>query len=119
MYGEVKLLSSQGEERTLALLATASTPIRFKQLFGQDLLGGIIKDGDFDLDVVSKLAYLMANQAAHTDLKTLDTNKYVDWLDDYDSMAFMNAAQDVFNVYIRSEEKSSQAKKGPARRPAR
>lgn len=115
MYGEVKLLSSQGEERTIGMLATASTPIRFKQLFGSDLLGGIMKDGAFDLDVVSKLAYLMANQAAHSDLKTLDMNKYIDWLDDFDSMAFMDTAQDILNVYIRSEKKSSQAKKGAAR----
>jgi hypothetical protein len=115
MYGEIKLMSSQGDERTIAMLATASTPIRFKQLFGTDLLTGIMKDGDFDLDVISKLAYLMANQAAHADLKTLDMNKYIDWLDDFDSMAFMDNVQDILSVYFRSEERRSQAKKGVAR----
>ena len=115
MYGEVKMLSAQGEERTISLLATASTPIRFKMLFGKDLLTGLIKDGDFDLDVVSKLAYLMMQQAARTDLKTLDMDKYMDWLDEFDSMAFMENAQDIFNVYVRSKEKSSHAKKGVAR----
>lgn len=115
MYGEVVLLTANGEERTVPLLATASTPIRFKQLFGKDLLSGIIVDGDFDLDIISKLAYLMTNQANKTDLQTLNMEKYIDWLDQFDSMAFMNTTQDIFNVYVRSEEKSSQAKKGAAR----
>ena len=111
MYGEVKLTTAKGETQTVPMLATASTPIRFKMIFGKDLMSGIVSNGEFDMDFVSKLAFLMTKQAAKVDLRTLDMDQYIDWLDDFDSMAFMESAQDVFNIYVRSRNNTSKAKK--------
>ena len=112
MYAEVKLSSATGEVRTVPMLATASTPIRFKMLYNKDLLSGILADdGNFDIDVVSKLAFLMTKQAAKVDLRTLDQEQYLEWLDDFDSMAFIDKSQEIFNVYIKSRNNTSKSKK--------
>lgn len=118
MYAEIKLYSAKGDELTVPMLATASTPIRFKMLFGKDLMGGILTSnlsGDgFDLsvvEIVSQLAFLMAQQAAKADITTLDMNKYISWLDDFDSNAFIDNANEILNVYIKSRNNTSRAKK--------
>lgn len=113
MYAEIKLNDARGEERTVPMLATASTPIRFKMLFGKDLMGGLMNatNGEYDIDIVSKLGFLMSQQAAKADLMELDNEKYIAWLDDFDSMAFIDHAQEVFSVYVRSRNNTSKAKK--------
>ena len=115
MYAEIKLNTAHGEERTVPMLATASTPIRYKMLFGKDLMTGLISTvGDSVesmVDVVSELAFLMAQQAAKVDLTALDKNKYIEWLDEFDSAAFINNSDKIFNVYISSRNNTSKAKK--------
>lgn len=112
MYGEIKLKDPHGSEKTIPMLANAATPIRFKMLFGTDLLTGIIdKDGNFDVDIVSKLAFLMTKQAAKIDLNTVSLDSYVEWLEDFDSMAFIDNAQNILNLFIKSKNGTSKAKK--------
>jgi hypothetical protein len=112
MYGEIKLNDPKGGELTIPMLANAATPIRFKMLFQNDLLTGIIgKDGNFDIDVVSKLAFLMAKQAAKVDMTTLNMDQYVAWLEDFDSMAFIDNAENILNLFIKSRDNTSKAKK--------
>lgn len=112
MYAEIKLKDAQGDEKTVPMLATASTPIRFKMLYGKDLMTGIVSaDGSFDLDIVSKLAYLMSMQAAKADITSLNTDKFIDWLDGFDSMAFMDNCDKIFEVYVKSRNNTSKAKK--------
>ena len=70
MYGEVVLSDPKGEKVTVPMIANAATLIRYKQLFHSDLLSGIINsEGNFDVDVVSKLAFIMSRQAAKVDMK--------------------------------------------------
>ena len=112
MYAEVKLMDPHGEERTVPMLAHAATPIRFKQLFNTDILTGIVAaDGTFDTEVVGKLAFIMAMAAVKVDMTTLSEEKYIEWLEGFDSATFIENAQAVFNVYIRSKSNSSKAKK--------
>ena len=112
MYGEVKLMDPKSEEMTVPMLANAATPIRFKSLFHSDLLSGILTtDGSFDVDVVSKLAFIMAKQAAKADMNSLSMDHYIEWLEGFDSMAFYTNAQAIFDVYSGSKKNSSKAKK--------
>ena len=112
MYGELKVKDPKGEDRTVPMLANAATPIRFKMLFHVDLQSGIIgAEGGFDIDVVSKLAFVMAKQAAKVDMSKLNEQQYVDWLEDFDSMAFVTAAQDIISIYTGSKDGNSKAKK--------
>lgn len=115
MYGEIKLNDPKGEERTVPMLANAATLIRFKQLFHVDLLSGILDNhGNFDADIISKLGYVMAMQSAKADMNTLNYDKYIEWLEDFDSFAFIEKAQEIFEIYARSKDNSSEAKKAVA-----
>ena len=111
MYGEVILKDQRGEDRTVPMVANAATLFRFKQLFHSDLMTGIIKDGNFDIDMVSKLSFIMAKQAAKADMNTLNIDQYVNWIEDFDSMAFLENCAQIFNIYFNSRENTSEAKK--------
>lgn len=112
MYGEIKLNDPKGDTLTIPMLANAATPIRYKMLFQRDLLAGIVtSDGNFDTGVVSKLAFLMAKQAAKVDLAALNIDQYVEWLEDFDSMAFIDNAQDILDLFIKSKNNTSKSKK--------
>ena len=112
MYGEVVLKSPNGEKRTVPMVANAATLIRYKQLFHSDLLSGMINaEGNFDVDVVSKLAFVMAKQAAKADMKALNMDQYIDWLEDFDSMAFIENINEIVSIYSNSKKNSSEAKK--------
>jgi len=94
------------------MLANAATPIRYKMIFGKDLLRSAVdEDGEIDAEIVSKLAYLMSKQSAKVDLRTLNTEEYIAWLEEFDSMAFVDHAKEIFAVYIGSKGGSSKAKK--------
>lgn len=111
MYSEIKLSDPQGNERTVPMLANAATPIRFKNLFHADILNSILQDGEFDIDIVSKLAFVMAKQAAKQDFSTINFDKYVEWLEDFDSMTFIEKSAEIFTTYINSRENKSIPKK--------
>lgn len=112
MYKELKLETPTGEERTIPMLANAATPIRYKMIFGKDLLKSAISDdGELDTEIVSRLGYLMNKQSAKIDLRTLNEEDYVSWLEDFDSMAFVENAKEIFNVYLSSKGNSSKSKK--------
>ena len=112
MYGEVKLKTPKGDTLTVPMLANAATLIRYKQLFKTDLLSGIVSpEGNFDTDVISKLAFVLAKQAAKVDMTALNYDQYVEWLEDFDSAAFIEGANEIFSVYIDSKNNSSKAKK--------
>lgn len=112
MYGEVVLKSPNGEKRTVPMVANAATLIRYKQLFNADLLSGMINaEGNFDVDVVSKLAFVMAKQAAKADMKALNMNLYIEWLEEFDSMAFIENINEIVGIYSGSKGNSSKQKK--------
>jgi len=112
MYKEITLKTPNGEERTVPMLANAATPIRYKMIFGKDLLNAaLFSSGDLDLEVVSRLAFLLSKQAAKADMSRVSEDDYIEWLEDFDSMAFVDGAQDIFAVYIGSRNNTSKAKK--------
>ena len=112
MYGEVVLTDQKGEPKTVPMLANAATLIRFKQLFHCDLMNGIIsKEGNFDIDMVSKLAFVMTKQAAKADMKTLSMDQFIEWIEDFESMTFLENCNQIFAIYFNSKENSSEAKK--------
>ena len=112
MYGEVVLSDPKGEKVTVPMIANAATLIRYKQLFHSDLLSGIINsEGNFDVDVVSKLAFIMSRQAAKVDMKALSMDQYIEWLEGFDSMAFIENIHAIIEIYSHSKENTSESKK--------
>lgn len=111
-------------EEPTQLLANAATPLRYKHVFQDDLLTEIANARKTDengreiyqIDFISELAFIMAMQAeALSDkaikLEKLNYEKYVDWLEQYDGMAFESAAEDILNVYVGNAVSDSKSKK--------
>jgi hypothetical protein len=87
------------------LMANAATPFRYKQVFGRDLfqiLGNEQKAETEGVEAVTELAYIMAKQAEKTDMNKLNYEGFLAWLEDFGSMAFINAAEEIINVYMEA-----------------
>ena len=91
--------------RQLELSANAATPFRYKQVFGKDLFqvfGNEEKAETEGVSAVMELAYIMAKQAEKTDMGKLNYDGFLEWLEGFSPMAFINAAEDIINVYMES-----------------
>lgn len=104
----MKTIMIDGKET--ALLANAATPFRFRQIFKKDLLailGNEKRAEEEGVVTVTQLAYIMAKQAEKTDLTTLNENTFIEWLEGFGPMAFVEAAEDILNVYMDSAVSSA------------
>ena len=110
-------------EKEINLLANAATPIRYKMVFGEDgmvafnQINQAKRDTGEILDITSQLAYIMNRQAecSKDELKALTKETYIDWLEDFDSMAFVNASEVIINTYLGTTGTTSKSKNVPSR----
>ena len=122
MFKEVFIQRVDGSDDTTPILANAATPLRYKHIFGDDLLTKFANKTDengserYQIDFLGELAFVMAMQAAAlTDksikLEKLNPDKYMDWLEQFEGMAIENAAEDILNTYLGNVQGDSEAKK--------
>lgn len=105
MFAKVEI---DGKE--VELVANAATPFRFKQVFHKDLLqivGNEKRAQEEGAEIVMELAYIMANAAKKADMNKLNEEMFIEWLEGFSPMAFMNAAGDIMDVYMGSSESTS------------
>ncbi len=158
MYKQINLELATGEKKDFGFLACGTTGLRYKMLFGEELLGAIASivgavgsssiskilgatqtaaatgqenldlatvDADTlqafiaiassgKLDTVSKMAYVMNQQASGADMKKLSVDGYLDWLEQFETMEFLTHALDFIGLYMANREGTSSLKKGPA-----
>ena len=98
-----KTIEIDGKKMEFA--ANAATPFRYKQVFKSDLfavLGNEKRAEEEGAEVVTKLAYIMHNQAKKADMGKLNEDDFVTWLEGFSSMAFINSADEIINVYMDS-----------------
>lgn len=91
--------------KDIELIANAATPFRFKQIFHRDLLqilGNEEKAESEGVEAVTELAFIMAKQAEGVDMNKLNEEEFINWLEDFSAMAFINSAEDILNVYMDS-----------------
>lgn len=115
MFAEIDL-KRVDEQKPTELLATAGTPYRYKQVFGNDLLTMFAnaetkQDGKtvYDIAFLPELCYIMANQAAKNDKTSL--SGFYTWVDQFESFAFEEKAEEIINVYLGSMKTTSDVKK--------
>lgn len=123
MYGEISIQRVDGVDKPVPMLANAATPFRFKQIFGQDLLTLFAnakrtdENGNehYQIDFIGQMAFVMAMQADAADgkikMEMLNEEKYIDWLEHFESMAIENASEDIINIYLGNVASDSEAKK--------
>lgn len=80
MYREVKLGS-----HTIPMVANAATVIRYRQIFGKDLLLAFAK-ADTEMTFTGELAFVMAKQAEKADMSRLNVESYIEWAEQFDAL---------------------------------
>ena len=113
MYREIKI-----GEMSIPMLANGATPIRYRMVFGKDIMSEFNQSQD---DVVkassslSELAFIMAKAAEAFNEKkamtTLNQESYVEWLEQFEPLDLVLAAEDIVNLYMGNGETLSEAKK--------
>lgn len=123
MYKKITLTTYDGKEKDVEFLANAATPLRYKQIFGGDLIQKFVdakkeKNGEttYNIDFLGELAFLMAMQAKKKSddsisLEKLSMDNYLDWLEDFGGMAIEDKAEEIIGVYIGNTKTDSEAKK--------
>lgn len=104
--------------KDVTLAANAATPIRFRNIFGKDLLT-IISEGtssegvnmNVASEVAPQLAFLMAKTAEKADMTKLNEDKLLEWLEQFEPMDVINATEQIFSVYFGDSETEVEAKK--------
>lgn len=100
-----KTLNIDGKE--IEFSANAATPFRYRQVFHKDLLsilGNEEKAQNEGVEAVTELAFIMAKQAEKADMGKLNEDVFFEWLEGFGSMAFVNNAEDILNIYMESTE---------------
>lgn len=103
-----KKLEIEGKE--IEFVANAATPFRFKQIFKKDLLsilGNEDKAQNEGVEAVTELAFIMAKQAEKADMNKLNYDMFIDWLEGFGSMAFVENAEAILTVYMESSVSTS------------
>ena len=103
-----KTLNIDGKE--IEFSANAATPFRYRQVFHKDLLsilGNEEKAQNEGVEAVTELAFIMAKQAEKADMGKLNEDVFFEWLEGFGSMAFVNNAEDILNIYMESTETTS------------
>ena len=105
-------------DKTVPMMVNAATPIRFRNLFGKDLLTTIYegtREGGVDLtvasDIAPELAFIMAKAAEKADMNALSVEMYLKWLEDFGPLDFVNATEEIFNFYYGDQATTADSKK--------
>ena len=110
-------------EKEVNLLANAATPIRYKMVFGEDIMVAFNqinsekRDTGEVLNITSQLAYIMNCQAEYDKraLSTVSKESYLDWLEGFGPMDFVNASEAIINTYLNTTGTTSTSKKEDGR----
>ena len=123
MFATITMDLYDGSTKDVEILANAATPFRYKMIFHEDLLtkfanaereeNGIKK---YDIDFMPQLTFIMAKQAEakknpKIKLETLNELEFINWLEEFDSMAIENNSEQIMDVYMGNVQTSSDAKK--------
>lgn len=112
------LLNAIGIENVSSLLQTAST----LQAEGESEIGldnltpeqigaliSVVSSGE--MNTISQLAYIMNASAERKEMRNLDIDDYLDWLEQFETMEFLTKAMDFIMLYMHNRTTSSIQKK--------
>ena len=137
MYKEIEMLMSDGTTKAVPMKATGSTCLRYKQFTGKEIMKSLIRamnalttgfntdetsseiSEEADIDefqrIISSLAFIMNKQGVGDDMNRLSDVEYINWLDEFDSGAFIQSSGEIMNLYMDNTLGTSVAKKNPVR----
>lgn len=108
MTGEIRI-----GDTPVVMCGNAATPIRYKQVFHQDLLKTVraMTAEDFDVDALSQLAYIMSQQAAGADFRAVTFDSFCEWIAQFEQAEFLAKVGEVLNLWMQSSQTEVKAKK--------
>ena len=99
------------------MVANAATPIHYRSFFKKDFFNTIqnidMTQLDEAMDSISGIAFILNRQAEGVNIRDLQYDNYVKWMEQFGAMDFVNSAADIINFYMGTEETTSDAKKKP------
>lgn len=113
MYREIKI-----GDKKVSMLANGATPIRYRMVFGKDVITEF-QNADTDsgkaASSVTELAFIM-NKAAEAQenkasLSTLNMDTFVEWLEQFEPLDITLAAEEIVGLYMGNGKGLSEAKK--------
>lgn len=110
MYREITI----GKE-SVPMKATAATALRYRHVFGADLMTefqSVGNDGGLGMNALQQLSYIMACAADPTkDMNRLNEVTYMDWLENFEPLDFADAAEGIIDLYLGNTKELSEVKK--------
>lgn len=105
--------------QAFCLASNGATPIRYKAVFGTDLMSELnqITNGKKDegeaLEIISKLAFVMYTQATadKSIWKSITTDSYIEFLEQFEAMDLTTASAEIMNIYLNQASGDSKPKK--------
>ena len=104
-------------EQMVPMRATAATAYRYRQTFHGDLLTELAKKKpeQENVELIQRLAFIMAKSAEDANMNTLNEDAYIDWLEQYETVELIEALPQVIGLYMASKGSTSKAKKNKTR----
>lgn len=103
-------------EAAVPMESAASIDLSFKHIFGADPMKLLTnaKDEADAIDFFTKMAFVMAKFAelhSGRELRKLNEDAFLDWLDKFDRTDLMQVLGEVQDVYVSAKQSESEAKK--------
>ena len=119
MYREITLQMNDGREKTFGFLATGATSMRYRMVFGEDMIIGLLNlmNGGTSADTTAsdRLAFIMNAQAERKDMTKLSLESFIEWADQFDGGTLNDHMNDFVGMYFNQRKTTSTAKKEAAR----
>lgn len=113
MYREIKV-----GEKSIPMLANGATPIRYRMVFGRDIISefeNVQTDSGKATTSISELAFIMAKAAEaqneHKPMTTLNQESFIEWLEQFEPLDVVLATDEIVDLYLGNEKTLSEAKK--------
>lgn len=113
MYREITI-----GEKNIPMLANGATPIRYRMVFGKDIMSEFEKVGEDTgraTSSISELAFIMSKaaeaQADKKALTTLNQESFVTWLEQFEPLDLTLAADQIVDLYMGNQATLAEAKK--------
>lgn len=113
MYREIKV-----GEKSIPMLANGATPIRYRMVFGKDIMTEFDKVKDESgksVDAISELAFIMAKaaeaQSEGKPMSNLNNEAFITWLEQFEPLDLTIAAESIVDLYLGNEQTASEVKK--------
>ena len=99
-------------DTAVKMTGNAATALRFRQVFGSDILKLFNEQGaNLDINVILELGFVMRLQALGSDFVGVGEVDFIQWLEQFETMDVFMAAKDIVDIWIDTNKTATKPKK--------